>query len=144
MLWVSNYQLQVEAVPAYAPTALINAQTNITGNQWDLDVVPVPSGYSGPSGFAVGDKVRVRRAATATLSEVAGQVDAVSSGTYGTDTIQVTFEAVWTPSSHKWELVYGPATVALATAQKERGFFAGTDGLINYSSGDSDAKRLVS
>jgi len=106
-LWI----LLDAGVAGYAPSAYITAQTNTSGNTWNL-TCSVSNGYNlafstNNDGqclehFADGDYIKICRLDGTT--EVTGRISGTPNAAAGTCTVNL--DSTWTPSTFTWSLEY--------------------------------------
>jgi len=104
-----------QGIAGYAPSALVSAQTNTSGNTWSITLASTyfPSGTSAADFYAASDAVRVQKFNNASASPVTGTVVSVAS-----NVIVVTFGAAWTPGADTWVLNVGNASTVVSTQLK--------------------------
>lgn len=133
--------IMIPLVPdrGYAPAGVITAQTNTSGNIWDLtlslantfNIALAPSGSVAGQvldSFAVNDYIRLVKCDTlpAATSAVVGTITALNAAA---GTCTVSLGAVWTPSTLVWRLEFDTGATGRTTNQYKYAYVAGTDGL---------------
>jgi hypothetical protein len=132
-----------QKVGGYAPAADITGDVDKGDDLWavDVDDGTFPSGTVASDWFAVGDRVRVIEANTASATVVVGTV---------TDTfdasVEVQFDGVWGGSGSGttwWYLTMADSDDAsLAATQKRFCSIGGAEGIVDYASADAPAFRF--
>ncbi len=131
-----------EDIAGYTPACYVSAESNISGNTWDLTVVgtdphTIKSAWQSTDflsdHFAAGDAVRVWIWNSGSGGVLQGTVVSVTDGAPGGNgTVRVTFSGVWVPAAEDWILGFDSAPSATAGQQKYA-FIAGSDLLIDFS-----------
>jgi len=144
---LSTGQVQVEVIFAaqrfagYAPGVEVSAQTNVSGNVWDVDFAAVADYIDSADvrdHFRVGDLVRVTQFDNATPTEVTGTVTTETSATR----LRVTFDAVWTPGASTW-MLRARASTSYAASERIAGYAFQADPtsrLIDHTPTDARAR----
>lgn len=132
-------------IGGYSPAVLVASEVDNTGDNWTITVTVagyVVSGQDATDWYAVGDEVRVIQQNSASPTEVAGAVTAVTSGT-----VTVTFDGTWTPGASVWYLSADTTANVDETAPSGRRWaqtrfakIGGTDGKSALASGDVEAQ----
>lgn len=132
-------------VAGYAPSAGITAQTNVSGNIWDLtlslaDPLGVATWGTGTEGvsdhFAVGDQIVISQWNTTSAVTVTGDVTTV-----GASSMRVTLDGAWTPGTDAWTVEFDAST-ACTTAQLVYAFIADSDMRIDLPASATRAARV--
>lgn len=134
-------------IAGYAPSLTISAETNITGNKWSLTVIgdtpwPVAEEFMDQSAggdvisdfFEVGDAITIVQADGSTT--VAGTIDTVTEP----DTIEVTLDGSWTPSTDLWLLMFDDDASDAVGHQLDYGYFANATAVVEFTA-EQDAKE---
>ena len=100
-------------IAGYAPSFLVLAPINVTGNQWAItcSIASYATG-DGVDWLPAGARVRVQKA-NATEDSIAGVVDS-----WSTVTCTVTLDSAWTPGSDRWYLSSGTAADSITSDQE--------------------------
>jgi hypothetical protein len=142
----STDRIQVELlrsgqiVAGYAPGFRVTAQTNVSGNTWDITVnlTDYTSATTIARWLAAADLVRITQGDSTTPTQIDGTVDSIQSATV----VRVTFGSAWTPSTLEWALRTRDAGSYTASATLARYMFvAATSRRVGYS-GSSPTARV--
>jgi hypothetical protein len=114
----------------YAPQSLITAESNISGNTWDVtlqDSGYLPSGTTADDWFLAGDVVLARLWDSTTGTTLSGTVASATA-----NVVRVTFSASAAAlTSGDWFLSYGNSSGLLQSAQFAYCFLADSTGLVD-------------
>lgn len=125
-----------EDVSGYTPSVSVDSPSNVSGNQWDVDVTSLdPYGVADffqpdnllSDHFAVGYRVAVSAWDSASPSAINGTVDAVTdNGTNpATGTLRITLDSAWTPAGN---MVIGFSTDTSDHVSGQRAYMYLADG----------------
>lgn len=130
----------LESVVGYAPAAGVSAQSNVSGNTWDLTARLKDPWVIADWGEDEGDTIADHFAAGYTCRLYEWAVSAptelectIVSVTPGTNTIRVTTAGVWTPGTNKWVLIFDE-TLDASAAQQRYAWYADSERVIQFTS----------
>lgn len=133
----------LQRIAGYSPTSRVISYTNISGNEYDLNVTAAsqPTGYASYAKWAVGDKVQVEVIDDDTPTSLTGTVTLI---TPGTERVRVMFDGAWTPGVYTWNLDYQNSdTSGMPSTQQAYAFEAADIGIVDMGATEVAARTFA-
>ena len=129
--------LHTQRFSGYAPSFLIDSQTNTSGDTWSITLTL--AGYTDSTDvadwLAAGDLVEAHRLDSGGV--VTGTIDSVD----GVDEVTVSFDSTWTPGAYEWHLRAQPSSSHDLDAPLASYAYVGNSSVrLEYADGDVDAQ----
>jgi len=125
----------------YAPSGLVDAATNVSGNTWDVDIDTslLPTGTTAAEWWAIGDLVYALQWDTTVDTRIQGSVASVT-----VNKIRVTFGASAADLLvNTYYITSQLSSAAISAEQARYAFFGDATMQVAFVAGDSPARRLA-